>query len=270
MALAAHGGSDIVEIGVSGGGMRRLTSSGSIDVSPCFSPDGAQIVFNSDRGGDQQLYVMDAGGGGVRRISFGNGRYATPVWSPRGDLIAFTRLGGSDSANFSIGVMAPGRLRRAADRGGLRRRGTDLLPERTGADVLEVRAGKPRAAGLDRRHRVQRAHDPDRDRRDRPCLVAAERLSWGETAGIRRTTRIWAVRDCHSPSPPALAGGEGRGEVGLSVGSVHRFWPHHPPHPASPPASAGGGSSWPRSNHSSDCPGGEHGLTLARTPELAH
>jgi TolB protein len=107
MALAAHGGSDIVEIGVSGGGMRRLTSSGSIDVSPCFSPDGSQIVFNSDRGGDQQLYVMGADGGGVRRISFGSGRYATPVWSPRGDLIAFTRLGGSNSANFSIGVMAP-------------------------------------------------------------------------------------------------------------------------------------------------------------------
>jgi TolB protein len=101
------GGSDIVEIGVSGGGMTRLTSSGSIDVSPCFSPDGSQIVFNSDRGGDQQLYVMGAGGGGVRRISFGNGRYATPVWSPRGDLIAFTRLGSSDSADFSIGVMAP-------------------------------------------------------------------------------------------------------------------------------------------------------------------
>jgi TolB protein len=100
------GGSDIVTVGLSGGGMRRLTDSGSIDVSPCYSPDGSQIVFNSDRGGDQQLYVMGAGGGGARRISY-NGRSATPVWSPRGDLIAFTRLGASDAANFSIGVMAP-------------------------------------------------------------------------------------------------------------------------------------------------------------------
>ena len=83
---------------------RQLTSGGGLDVSPCYSPDGSQIVFNSDRGGDQQLYVMDANGGGARRISFGNGRYATPVWSPRGDLIAFTRISGG---RFAIGVMRP-------------------------------------------------------------------------------------------------------------------------------------------------------------------
>ena len=61
-------------------------------------------MFNSDRGGDQQLYVMGAGGGGARRICFGSGRYATPVWSPRGDLIAFTRISGG---SFAIGVMRP-------------------------------------------------------------------------------------------------------------------------------------------------------------------
>jgi TolB protein len=59
-------------------------------------------VFESDRGGTQQLYVMNADGSGQQRISFGDGRYATPVWSPRGDLIAFTKLGGGQ---FRIGVM---------------------------------------------------------------------------------------------------------------------------------------------------------------------
>jgi TolB protein len=103
----SSGGSDIVVMSASGGSPRRLTSSGAIDVSPCYSPDGSQIVFNSDRGGDQQLYIMNADGSGVRRLSFGSGRYATPVWSPRGDLIAFTRMGGTDTANFSIGVMNP-------------------------------------------------------------------------------------------------------------------------------------------------------------------
>ncbi|MEQ8590647.1 Tol-Pal system beta propeller repeat protein TolB [Roseitalea porphyridii] len=82
----------------------RLTNSASIDTSPSFSPDGSRIVFESDRGGRQQLYVMGANGGQAQRISFGNGSYSTPVWSPRGDLIAFTKQSGGQ---FSIGVMRP-------------------------------------------------------------------------------------------------------------------------------------------------------------------
>ncbi|MDH3920355.1 MAG: Tol-Pal system protein TolB, partial [Rhodospirillales bacterium] len=66
--------------------------------------DGRRIAFNSDRGGSQQLYVMDSDGGNVRRISFNQGRYATPVWSPRGDLVAFTRM---SNGEFYIGVMRP-------------------------------------------------------------------------------------------------------------------------------------------------------------------
>jgi TolB protein len=82
----------------------RLTNSPAIDTSPSFAPDGKQIVFNSDRGGTQQLYVMAANGDNVRRISFGSGRYGTPVWSPRGDLIAFTKIA---EGEFFIGVMRP-------------------------------------------------------------------------------------------------------------------------------------------------------------------
>ena len=106
MAQTRGGGSDIISVGASGSGVRRLTDGGgAIDVSPCYAPDGTQIVFNSDRGGDQQLYVMDASGGGIKRISFGASRqYATPMWSPRGDLIAFTSF---NAATFSIGVMRP-------------------------------------------------------------------------------------------------------------------------------------------------------------------
>ena len=104
MAAINGGGSDIVAI--SGGAVRRLSSSGAIDVSPCYSPDGSRIVFASDRGGDQQIYVMAASGGAAKRISYGGGRYGTPAWSPRGDLIAFTRYAG-DSSNFAIGVMRP-------------------------------------------------------------------------------------------------------------------------------------------------------------------
>jgi TolB protein len=98
------GNANILTVDLATRRSHRLTDNNSIDVSPCFSADGTQIVFNSDRDGDQQLYIMGADGTGVKRISFGQGQYATPVWSPRGDLIAFTRFGGS---TFSIGVMRP-------------------------------------------------------------------------------------------------------------------------------------------------------------------
>ena len=80
----------------------RLTDSGSIDTSPSYSPDGSQVVFTSDRGGQPQIYVMGSDGSGQNRISFGGGSYSTPVWSPRGDLIAFTKQSGGE---FQIGVM---------------------------------------------------------------------------------------------------------------------------------------------------------------------
>jgi TolB protein len=82
----------------------RLTRGRCIDTSPCYSPDGKYIVFNSDRGGTQQLYIMDSDGANIRRLSFSNGRYATPVWSPRGDWIAFTKFG---SQGFYIGIIHP-------------------------------------------------------------------------------------------------------------------------------------------------------------------
>ena len=82
----------------------QLTSGAAIDTSPSYSPDGSRIVFESDRGGSPQLYIMGAGGGGAQRISYGEGVYSTPVWSPKGDMIAYTRQSGGQ---FHIGIMKP-------------------------------------------------------------------------------------------------------------------------------------------------------------------
>ncbi|KUO57324.1 MAG: translocation protein TolB [Alphaproteobacteria bacterium BRH_c36] len=105
MSLQEGGGSSIFEMDLRSRQTRRLTNvPEAIDTGPSYSPDGGQIVFESDREGTQQLYVIKADGSGVRRISFGNGRYSTPVWSPRGDYIAFTK---QLMGRFLIGVIQP-------------------------------------------------------------------------------------------------------------------------------------------------------------------
>ncbi len=104
MSHAENGNSDIYIMDLRTRRAKRITRHPAIDTSPSASPDGKQIVFNSDRGGSPQIYIMDRNGRKVRRISFGKGRYSTPVWSPRGDLIAFTR---QHRGRFYIGVMRP-------------------------------------------------------------------------------------------------------------------------------------------------------------------
>ena len=104
-SMAIAGNTDIYKVSSAGGGTPvKLTDSPGIDVGGSFSPDGSKIVFESDRSGSQQVYVMNADGSDQRRISFFGGRAATPEWSPRGDQIAFTHIAG----NFRIGVMSPG------------------------------------------------------------------------------------------------------------------------------------------------------------------
>ena len=166
MSLSQDGNTDLYEMDVRGRSLRRLTNTPAIDTSPCYSNDGTQIVFNSDRGGTQQLYVMASGGGGERRISFGEGRYATPVWSPRGDYIAFTKFGGRRLRHRRD---AAGRQRRAPAGQRLPGRGPDLGAQRPGADVLQAAAQFGRPCGVrqlqcNRHHRALRTSGADADR----------------------------------------------------------------------------------------------------------
>jgi TolB protein len=54
------------------------------------SPDGTQVAFDSDRGGERAVYVANRDGSNVRRIS-GSGYAAVPTWSPDGSRLAFVR-----------------------------------------------------------------------------------------------------------------------------------------------------------------------------------
>ena len=150
-----------------GGPAQRLTSAPGIDTDASFSPDGSRIVFESDRSGTQQLYVMSADGSGQRRISFGGGWYAAPVWSPDGEWIAFTRR--VPGAGLRIGVIKPDgsgeRLLTAgpSDEGpSWAASGQELLFQRTGPDGRSALSGyRWSAASRAGSTTPQDASDPD-------------------------------------------------------------------------------------------------------------
>ena len=48
--------------------VRQLTDNDDQDFFPIWSPDGAAIVFSSDRNGAVELFLMDAAGGNQRPL----------------------------------------------------------------------------------------------------------------------------------------------------------------------------------------------------------
>jgi len=80
MVLSGTGASEIYVADAQGRRPERRTRSDVTKSSPCWSPDGTQILFAMDPG--PQLYVMPAAGGAPRRLSTSLGTYvAEPDWS---------------------------------------------------------------------------------------------------------------------------------------------------------------------------------------------
>ena len=60
---------DIYELPFAGGEAKALTSGMAWDMQPRYSPDGASIVFTSDRGGGDNLWLMDRNGGALKQLT---------------------------------------------------------------------------------------------------------------------------------------------------------------------------------------------------------
>jgi TolB protein len=70
---------------------------------PVWSPDGEWIVFNSNRDGIWQLYVMRPDGSDLRRLTYMSGSgmgVGKPSWSPDGKTILFPSSQGPDSTKW--------------------------------------------------------------------------------------------------------------------------------------------------------------------------
>src|SRR3989442_3836057 len=88
-----------------GSGQARLTSDGSNDDNPRWSPDGSKILFQSDRDnpGTNDIYLMNADGSGQTRLTTDANDDSAAVWSGNGSKIAFQSL--RNSSFYQIYVM---------------------------------------------------------------------------------------------------------------------------------------------------------------------
>jgi TolB protein len=89
MILSGEGTPEVYVSNAQGRSVVRKTRSEFAKSSPCWSPDGSQILFAMEPG--PQLYTISAAGGAPRRLSVGFSYAAEPDWSRTNpNKIAFT------------------------------------------------------------------------------------------------------------------------------------------------------------------------------------
>ncbi|MGI9658426.1 MAG: hypothetical protein ACR2OD_05915 [Gaiellaceae bacterium] len=99
--------SDIWAMNADGTGLRQLTRTPLLrEEEPDPSPDGTEIAFQRLRGGNFDVYVIDANGTNTRRLTSSSSFDGKPAFSPDGELIAFEsmRRGGTTVDTLVIEV----------------------------------------------------------------------------------------------------------------------------------------------------------------------
>ena len=79
---------DIYTMPISGGTPTRIASGLPYETQPRFSPDGKRIAFTSDRGGGDNIWIMNRDGSDKRQLTNESFRLLNqPSWSPDGQFI---------------------------------------------------------------------------------------------------------------------------------------------------------------------------------------
>jgi len=101
---AGRGSKEIYTVDADGEGVSRVTSDGSIALSPAWSPDGRRLAYTSFKRGGPQLFERDLSAGSERVVSDRDGINITPAYAPDGRTIAFgATMGGNTEIVLSSG-----------------------------------------------------------------------------------------------------------------------------------------------------------------------
>jgi Tol biopolymer transport system component len=67
----------------------QLTNDAAADINGVWSPDGTQILWETDRGGEFQIWVMNSDGSQKRAVTQGPAIHGWPRWHPDGSRIVY-------------------------------------------------------------------------------------------------------------------------------------------------------------------------------------
>lgn len=77
---------DLYVLGLQKRFRNRLTKGIAVEASPCWSPDGKQVAFVSDRRGNPRIFIADADGGNLMMLPSVGIDAVTPAWSSDGKI----------------------------------------------------------------------------------------------------------------------------------------------------------------------------------------
>ncbi len=83
---------DLYEVPILGGEARRLTHGMVFDTQPRYSPDGERIVFTSDRGGSDNVWILSRDLADTVQVTNDDHLcFRSPAWTQDGEYIVVTR-----------------------------------------------------------------------------------------------------------------------------------------------------------------------------------
>jgi Tol biopolymer transport system component len=114
VAFAAVGDIYVMPVG---GKPENITKDKYLDTDPAWSPDGTQLVYSSDKGGDfLQLWIHDMKTGRDRQLTHLTTQPQGAAWSPDGKKIAFFDVDAMwRAANVSVIDVASGKVTKIHD-----------------------------------------------------------------------------------------------------------------------------------------------------------